>query len=102
MPSTHSTIGSPNIELAVSEKMSLRAEHDRIAEPQQTPRQTLDEHAQKWQLETASEAFAHKLDEIDPLRHVRQEFFVPKMSTLPKGKTLTVLRTIMKEVLRLI
>lgn len=102
MPSTHSTIGLPNIELAVGEKMALRTEHDQIAESKQTPRQALDERANTWQLETTSEAFAHKLDEIDPLRHVRQEFFVPKMSTLPKGKTLTKHRTIMKEILRLI
>lgn len=29
--------------------------------------------------------FAEVLDEVDPLKHLRQEFFYPKMKTLPKG-----------------
>jgi hypothetical protein len=49
------------------------------------PRDVLNQYAKQWQVEPNSERFAQKLDEIDPLRHVRQEFLFPKLSTLPKG-----------------
>ena len=51
----------------------------------QNPRDVLGNYAKKWQVQSDSEAFARKLDENDPLQSMRDEFFIPKMGTLPTG-----------------
>ncbi|CAF0911182.1 unnamed protein product [Didymodactylos carnosus] len=49
----------------------------------QTPEQFLQEKCDQWSLNIHSEEYARKMDECDPLRYVRNEFFYPKMSALP-------------------
>jgi kynureninase len=66
-------------------KMSKNKHDDDDIAQVQNPHDVLDSYAQKWQVQTNSEAFAHKLDENDPLRRMREEFFIPKMATLPKS-----------------
>jgi hypothetical protein len=83
MPSTHNTIISPTIELTISEKM-IRHCCNEIGQ-HSSPQDILNSQAKKWQTQLTSEAFASKLDENDPLRCIRDEFYIPKIGGLPKG-----------------
>lgn len=49
------------------------------------PRDILNTFAEQWKVDFNSKAFAEKLDEMDPLKHFRDEFYIPKIRTLPKG-----------------
>ena len=50
-----------------------------------TPRLDLLKIAAQQQLEIFSHQFAQFMDKNDPLAHLRQEFFYPKMKDLPHG-----------------
>ena len=50
-----------------------------------TPQDLLENQANKWQVSMTDEQFARKLDENDPLKSFRNEFFYPKVGTLPRG-----------------
>lgn len=80
MLSIYDTVILPTIELPSSAKMD---KHNCNEKDQ--PQDILNNRAEKWQLSITSEAFARKLDENDPLRHVRDEFYYPKAGGLPKG-----------------
>jgi hypothetical protein len=83
MPSNNDILILPIAELTLSTKMN---NHDCNGICQElTPQDILNNHAEQWQIPIASEAFARKLDENDPLHHVRDEFYIPKNRTLPKG-----------------
>ena len=83
MPSTHDTIILPTIELTLGAKM--HSHNCNGKDHQQTPQDILNNQAEKWQISITSEEFARKLDENDPLHHVRDEFYFPKIGGLPKG-----------------
>jgi len=51
----------------------------------QSPQSFLNTKSDQWQLKLNSEQFAKFMDNQDPLRYMRQEFFYPKMATLPNG-----------------
>jgi hypothetical protein len=83
MPSIYDTVILPTIKLTLSAKMD---NHNSNGTDQQlNPQDILNHHAEKWQTPLTSEAFAQKLDKIDPLQHVRDEFYIPKVGGLPKG-----------------
>jgi hypothetical protein len=83
MPSNHDTLILPMTQLILSAKMN---NHNCNGKYEQfTPQDILNNQAEKWQISITSEAFARKLDENDPLRHVRDEFYYPKIGTLPNG-----------------
>jgi hypothetical protein len=83
MLSIYDTVILPTVELPLSVKMD---KHNCNEKNQQlNPQDILNNRAEKWQLSITSEAFARKLDENDPLRHVRDEFYYPKVGGLPKG-----------------
>jgi kynureninase len=83
MPCNQDTFILPTIELTFSAKMY---NHNCNGQNHQlTPQDSLNNQAEKWQISITSEAFARKLDENDPLRHVRDEFYFPKSGGLPKG-----------------
>jgi len=50
-----------------------------------TPQDLLENQANKWQVSMTDEQFARKLDENDPLKSFRNEFFYPKVGTLPRA-----------------
>jgi len=50
------------------------------------PRDILNTFAEQWKVDFNSKAFAEKLDEMDPLKHFRDEFYIPKIRTLPKAE----------------
>lgn len=83
MPSTDDRFILSNTGLALSTEMDTHLCNGKSQ--QLTPQDNLDEYAEKWQISITSEEFARKLDEIDPLRHVREEFYYPKKGTLPKS-----------------
>jgi hypothetical protein len=51
----------------------------------QSPQSFLDIKSDEYQLGLNNEQFALIMDHQDPLGYVRQEFFYPKMQTLPNG-----------------
>ncbi len=83
MPSNHDIFILPLSELTISAKMN--GFHCNEQDQSLTPQDILNNQSEKWQISITSEAFARKLDETDPLRHVRDEFYYPKKGTLPKG-----------------
>lgn len=83
MPSNYDVFILPATELSLSAKM--HSQYCNGKEKPSSPQNTLNNYAEKWQISKTSEAFARKLDENDPLNHVRKEFYYPKVGTLPKG-----------------
>ena len=55
----------------------------------QTPQDLLETKAHESNFSLTSQDFAAWMDRHDPLGHIRQEFFCPKLSTLPKGTSYT-------------
>lgn len=54
-----------------------------------TAQEHLEEVAKRHSItDLTSRELAQKLDEADELRHVRQNFHIPKMATLPEGELL--------------
>jgi hypothetical protein len=51
----------------------------------QSPQSFLNSKSSEWQLNLNSEEFAQAMDDQDPLGYMRQEFFYPKIATLPYG-----------------
>ncbi|CAF1215889.1 unnamed protein product [Adineta ricciae] len=85
MPSIDDTVILSTTALSLSAKMSnqhCNGDHQSI-----TPQGILEQQAEKWQVPLTSKAFAHKLDEIDPLKHMRDEFVIPTVGDLPNADT---------------
>ncbi len=83
MPFNHDIYKSPTIELTLSAKMNT---HNCNGKDQHlTPQDILNNQAEKWQIPIASEEFARKLDENDSIRYIQDEFYFPKLGTLPQG-----------------
>lgn len=76
-----------NLPITVSDTNQTHCEST-TTKDDRTPRDTLNSYAEQWGLEFTNEAFARKLDQIDPLQHLRNEFYIPKLRTLPKGISL--------------
>jgi hypothetical protein len=53
-----------------------------------SPRDILNDKAEKWQLKMASEEFARKLDQTDPLHYLREEFYYPTIGNLSQSRRL--------------
>ena len=51
----------------------------------QSAQSFLDTKSHQWQLQLNTEQFARYMDNVDPLAHMRKEFFYPKKGTLPNG-----------------
>ncbi|CAF0737466.1 unnamed protein product [Rotaria sordida] len=51
---------------------------------QSSPQDILNHLSKKWNVSITSEEFARKLDEKDSLRNLRDEFYLPKLGSLPK------------------
>ncbi|CAF0746055.1 unnamed protein product [Rotaria sordida] len=51
---------------------------------QPSPQDILNHLSKKWNVSITSEEFARKLDENDSLRNLRDEFYLPKLGSLPK------------------
>jgi hypothetical protein len=51
----------------------------------QSPQTFLESKANQSQFKLCDEEFAVYMDSQDPLGSIRQEFFYPKMATLPNG-----------------
>lgn len=83
MPSNHDMLILPTPELTLSAKMN--SHHCNGVDEKLTPQDILDNQAEQWQIPITSEAFARQLDENDSLSHVRDEFYYPKINSLPKG-----------------
>ena len=83
MPSNHDTIILSMSEVTLSAKMD--SQYCNGKEEKLSPQDILNNYANKWQISMTNEAFARKLDENDPLRHLRDEFYYPKIRSLPKG-----------------
>jgi hypothetical protein len=83
MPSPHDISKLPAGVLTLSANMHT---HNYNGKNQKlSPQDILNNQAEKWQIPITSEAFARKLDENDPLRHVRDEFYYPKIGNLRQG-----------------
>ena len=83
MPDINEIMTLPTIDIDISSKMD---EHHQNKNCQlATPEDILHNLSNKWHTPIESEEFARKLDENDSLNHVRDEFFMPKISNLPKG-----------------
>ena len=83
MPSIDDRVILSTTALSLSANMSnqhCNGDHQSI-----TPQDILEKQAEKWQVSLTSKAFAHKLDETDPLKHMRDEFVIPKIGDLPNG-----------------
>ena len=52
------------------------------------PSNTLRERADDWDLAVEDIQFAMKMDQTDPLRHLREEFHYPLKKSLPYGGNL--------------
>lgn len=50
------------------------------------PLDSLEEKAREFSLDMHSYEFAKKMDEEDSLRHLRDDFCVPKMKDIPSGE----------------
>ena len=83
MPLVDSTVVSSTIETQLNTKTNSSAYNKTCHSL--TLEDALNYQSEKWDIPITSEAFARKLDENDPLRHIRNEFFYPKNRTLPKG-----------------
>lgn len=68
---------------------------NREKEEELHPQNILSQWATEWNTPMGSEAFARKLDENDPLKHFRNEFYFPKLEKLPKGMNLYSMNTIL-------
>jgi hypothetical protein len=83
MPSNHDILILPMSELTLGAKMN--SPHCNGVDENLMPQDILDNQAEKWQISITSEAFARQLDENDSLNHLRDEFYYPKIKSLPKG-----------------
>ncbi|CAF0728622.1 unnamed protein product [Adineta steineri] len=84
MPSLWAEVISPKIKTLLGKKMDNDIYNKQ--NQQLHPQDILKNQAEKWQISLTSEQFARKLDETDPLQHTRNEFYVPKIGTLPHGE----------------
>lgn len=84
MPSNQEILILPSTDLILNAKM--HSHNCNGKEQNVNPQDILQNYAKKWQIPITSEAFARRLDENDPLNHVRDEFYYPKVGTLPKSK----------------
>lgn len=85
MPSNNDIHILSSTQLTVSANMSGLMSNGK--DSHSTPQDLLEYQAEKWQISMTDEQFAKKLDENDPLKSFRNEFFFPKIGTLPQGIT---------------
>ncbi|UJR33886.1 hypothetical protein I4U23_021307 [Adineta vaga] len=92
MPSIDDTIVLSTATLSLSAKMATHNCNGNHS--LSNPQDILKNQAEKWKISLTNEAFARKLDENDSLRHVRDEFLIPKIGDLPNvDKTRTDLNS---------
>lgn len=83
MPSNNDIHILSSTQLTVSANMSGLMSNGK--DSHSTPQDLLEYQAEKWQISMTDEQFAKKLDENDPLKSFRNEFFFPKIGTLPQA-----------------
>jgi hypothetical protein len=63
----------------------------------QSPQSFLDEKSEQYQLTLNDAQFALAMDNKDPLGCVRQEFFYPRIRTLPNGLYKLLINNLIKK-----